>query len=495
MNQLILSSINLIKLYSLEILFLSPIFGIIGIFIMKKLKLVHMATLLCQILILTFISWCFYKYPSSYVIGEYKIYHYFSIPWFRLFLDTNRVININFEFGLNIYSFLFIFISVIIFVLSYISLLNNKPYDKKYHVLCLLLNSFIILFLSSLDFFVSYCFFEAILIPLYFLIRYGEKSSETAATKFFIYTIIGTISILIGLIYIINNTQITSLSFNTLINNIHLMSSYDQAISFLFILSGIFIKSAIVPFHNWLPSAHVKSSTPVSIILAGIVLKLGTYLLFILTFIFPIQITKFQDYIMYMCLFSSCYASLNAIGNKDLKSKIAYSSIVHMGYIIIGFITKIQNGTIGAMYQIISHALITSGLFYMAGMLYNRLNYSGIYKTHKYYSIGLIILCLFEIAIPLSPNLISEIFIIGSIKNIICINMFLFVMIINAICFINIIRSITSNEIVQQNNKIDLLRLPQKRYINYVNFVIILMIISISIFFGVYPRALFYTLT
>ena len=73
--------------------------------------------------------------------------------------------------------------------------------------------------------------------------------------------------------------------------------------------------------------------------------------------------------------------------------------------------------------------------------------------------------------------------------------MFLFVMIINAICFINIIRSITSNEIVQQNNKIDLLRLPQKRYINYVNFVIILMIISISIFFGVYPRALFYTLT
>ena len=495
MNQLILTSIKLTKLYSLEILFLLPILGIIGIFITKRPKLIHISTLLIQLLVLIFISWYFYKYPSSYCIDKYKIYHYFSIPWFKLFFDTNRVININFEFGLNVYSFLFIFISVIIFILSYISSVNTKTYDKKYHTLCLLLNSLIILFLCSLDFFVSYCFFEAILIPLYFLIHYGEKGSEKAATNFFIYTIIGTISILVGLIYILSNTKITSLSFNTLINNVHLMSSYDQSTSFLFILFGIFIKSAIVPFHNWLPSAHVKSSTPVSIILAGIVLKLGTYLLFIMTFIFPTRVDKFQEYIMYVCLLSSCYASLNAIGNKDLKSKIAYSSIVHIGYIIIGFITRIQNGTIGAMYQIISHALITSGLFYMIGMLYNRMNYSGIYKTHKYYTIGLIILCLFEIAIPLSPNLISEIFIIGAINNIICINMFLFVMIINAICFINIMRSIISDEVSLQNNKIDLIKLPQKQYVNYINFVVILSIILVSIFFGIYPKALFYILT
>ena len=123
------------------------------------------------------------------------------------------------------------------------------------------------------------------------------------------------------------------------------------------------------------------------------------------------------------------------------------------------------------------------------------MNYSGIYKTHKYYTIGLIILCLFEIAIPLSPNLISEIFIIGAINNIICINMFLFVMIINAICFINIMRSIISDEVSLQNNKIDLIKLPQKQHVNYINFVVILSIILVSIFFGIYPKALFYILT
>jgi len=279
-------------------------------------------------------------------------------------------------------------------IVTFIATLSSWKIDKQikgYFALFLLLDTGMMGVFVALDFFMFYIFWELMLLPMYFLIGiWGGPRREYAAIKFFLYTLLGSIFILIvmiGLYFsahetLTDGTQVFTFNMLALmdVNNYTatgILSPLNpnnlRFIAYIALFVGFAIKIPMFPFHTWLPDAHVEAPTPISVILAGVLLKMGTYGILRVSFpIFP-EITK--DLAWYIGLFGMIniiYGALCAMAQRDFKKLIAYSSVSHMGYVLLGMASLTTMGVSGAVFQMFNHGTITAMLFLIVGVIYDR---------------------------------------------------------------------------------------------------------------------------
>ena len=256
-----------------------------------------------------------------------------------------------------------------------LSISSIKHRIKEFVICFLIIQSCIIGSFLALDLFIFYFFFEASLIPMFFIIGiFGGENRIYATYKFFLYTLIGSVFFLIGIIAI-------SLFFGT--TNIVVLSelipsktplNYQQ-LFFLLFFASFAIKIPMFPFHTWLPDAHVQAPTAGSVLLAGVLIKMGAYafLRFSLPF-FPQAAQYFANHIIILSIIAIIYASLVALAQTDMKKMIAYSSVAHMGFVTLGIFSFKQQGISGAIMQMLSHGIVSAALFMCVGVIYDRLH-------------------------------------------------------------------------------------------------------------------------
>jgi NADH-quinone oxidoreductase subunit M len=320
----------------------------------------------------------------------------------------------SFIFGFDGVSILFIMLTTFLVPLCLLTSwkhLFQRAVDYCFNFI--LLELFLVLSFASLDLVTFFIFFEGILIPMFFLIgMWGSRQRRVrAAILFFLYTLLGSVFLFFSLLLIYFDTGTTSLSIlsKTIID-------YDkQLLLWLFLFFSFSVKIPTVPVHTWLPEAHVEAPTAGSVVLAGILLKLGGYgFLRILLPIFPKATVFYGPLIDTFALISIVYASLTTIRQVDLKRIIAYSSIAHMNLVVLGIFSGNVQGVSGAIFLMLAHGVVSAGLFFLIGFLYDKYHtrllfyYGGLIQTMPLFSSQLLVLCLANTGLPGSCNFIGE---------------------------------------------------------------------------------------
>lgn len=345
---------------------------------------------------------------------------------FRDFIDLNYL---RITLGVDGISMSLILVTTILIpILILLKERNNDSDTVDIVKLLLVMESMLIFLFSSLDLFFFFLFFELLLIPMFLLIgKYGSKEKRVeAAYRFIGVSLMGSLLMLISIIIIYikfgsTNNEIILLK----LHNFHFGDFKFNTLILSFLWLSLFfsfaIKVPIFPFHTWLPFVHVEAPTIGSMLLAGIMLKLGTYGIIRYTINILGDINEyFLPIIIIMAVLSIVYGSLTTIRQIDLKKIIAYSSIVHMNYAILGYYTNEIEGLSGGNYLMISHAFVSCGLFLLIGIIYKRyhsrvlLYYSGLVLTMPIYGTFFILFTLGNVSLPLTSSFISEILIIIS---------------------------------------------------------------------------------
>ena len=283
---------------------------------------------------------------------------------------------------------------------------------REYMMGFLVLETLMLGTFCALDLLVFYLFFEAVLIPMFLIIGiWGGESRVYAAFKFFLYTLAGSVLMLVAMLAmsrIAGTTDIASLQEFT-------FTPSTQFWLFLAFFASFAIKIPMWPFHTWLPDAHVEAPTAGSMILAGILLKMGGYgfLRFSLP-MFPDASLFFAPIIMVMSVIAIIYTSLVALAQQDMKKLIAYSSVAHMGFVTVGIFSINAQGIAGAIFQMISHGLISAALFFAVGVVYDRLHtrdidaYGGVADAMPRYAVFFMIMMLGSVGLPGTSGFVGE---------------------------------------------------------------------------------------
>ena len=338
------------------------------------------------------------------------------IPWLSLF-------NIYYSMGVDGISIFFIiltaFLTPICILVSWYSISYKI---KEYMLMLLIIELLLINVFSVLDLFFFYIFFESILIPMFVLIGiWGSRQRKIhAAYQFFFYTLLGSIIMLIGIIIII--FEIGTTDMQVLLQT---KFSYNrQLFLWLAFFASFAVKVPMLPFHIWLPEAHVEAPTAGSVILAGILLKLGTYgILRFMIPMLPYGTLYFTPLVLVMCIIAIIYSSLTTIRQIDLKKIIAYSSVAHMNFALLGLFCNNSPGLDGSIYLMLGHGIVSSGLFLCIGILYDRyhtrnlLYYGGLVNTMPLFSIIFLIFTLANISLPSTVNFIGEFLVLAGLIN------------------------------------------------------------------------------
>jgi NADH-quinone oxidoreductase subunit M len=255
------------------------------------------------------------------------------------------------------------------------------------------------------------------LVPMYFLIGiWGGPRKEYAAIKFFLYTLFGSIFMLVAILVLYFTSEPHTLNMLTLIQSAPGLSHTLQMVCFSFFFIAFAIKVPVWPFHTWLPDAHVEAPTAVSVILAGVLLKMGTYGMLRVSWpMFPSALHALSFWIALLGVIAIIYGALVSMAQKDLKKLVAYSSVSHMGYcmLALGAFTSVQ-AIAGCMFQMISHGLITGALFLLVGVLYDRAHtreialFGGIGSKLPVYSGIMVFFSMAALGLPGMSGFISE---------------------------------------------------------------------------------------
>ncbi len=282
----------------------------------------------------------------------------------------------------------------------------------------------------SLDMFLFYVFWEAMLIPMYFIIGiWGGDQRIYASVKFFLYTMFGSLLMLVSIIWLAVYASTSLGHFSTdlieLYNVGPTIQTTIQNWMFLAFALSFAIKVPIFPLHTWLPDAHVQAPTAGSVILAGVLLKMGTYgLLRFCLPLFPQASIYFAPYISVLAVIGIIYGALVAMVQKDMKKLVAYSSVAHLGFVVLGIFAMTQESIQGAVIQMINHGLSTGALFLLVGVLYERTHtreiseYGGIAKIVPIYATFLMIASLSSIGLPGLNGFVGEFLILlGAFKS------------------------------------------------------------------------------
>lgn len=295
-----------------------------------------------------------------------------SLPWIHS-------LDIGFRTGVDGMSMIMVLLTTLIFPVAILTSMDSiKERFKEYYAMVLLLEFGTLGVFISMDAFLFYVFWEVILIPMYFIIGiWGGKDRIYAAVKFFIYTMVGSLMMLIAIIWLGIEAKNVSGQFTAdMLKLRDIAQGIDldvQKLLFLAFALSFCIKVPLFPVHTWLPDAHVQAPTAGSVILAGVLLKLGTYGLirFNLDF-FPQSSIYYADFISTLAVIGIVYGGLVAFVQTDVKKLVAYSSVSHMGFIVLGIFSMTTEGIQGAIIQMVNHGLSTGMLFLAVGVIYER---------------------------------------------------------------------------------------------------------------------------
>jgi NADH-quinone oxidoreductase subunit M len=313
-----------------------------------------------------------------------------SISWFGR-------IHIEYFLGIDGLSVLMVILTALISFIAVFASWNIEKSVKGYFALLLLLDTGMMGVFVALDFFLFYVFWEVMLLPMYFLIGiWGGPRREYAAIKFFLYTLFGSVLMLLALLALYFSVSVVDPSTGEKIHTFNMLAMMDPAnyepdsilsgfnttwryVAFLALFIGFAIKVPIFPFHTWLPDAHVEAPTAISVILAGVLLKMGTYGILRISYpMFPDATLYYQIPLAILGLINIVYGALVAMAQEDFKKLIAYSSISHMGVVILGMAALNTQGVTGAVLQMFNHGTITAMLFLIVGVIYDRAHTRGL---------------------------------------------------------------------------------------------------------------------
>lgn len=348
---------------------------------------------------------------SSFLFISFKsnVTHFQEIFQLKYVSDSHYFL---YHFGLDGLSVYFFFLSALLIFLCVLFILNEESLKPQLLIL-LVIELFLLIIFSVLDIMLFYVFFEAILIPMFILIGvYGSRERKIRAVLlFFFYTLCGSLLFLLGLLFIYITYH--GFDFQMLTSKVFLKTE-EQFLWFTFFLAFA-SKIPMFPFHIWLPEAHVEAPTVGSVLLAGILLKLGVYgfIRFSLT-LFPYASLYYSPLIYLLSLLGIVYASFAALRQTDLKRIIAYSSIAHMNLVTLGIFSFNNLGLEGAIIQSVSHGFVSGGMFFLIGILYSRYHsrflyyYGGLVHTMPLYSALLLFFTLANIALPGTSSFTGE---------------------------------------------------------------------------------------
>lgn len=461
-------------------LIFTPVLGaVLLLFVPSENKpLLRWITLLVTLLVMSPTLWIALPYSDqlSFQTELAGIQQVVQVPWIPSF-------DIQFFLGIDGISFPLLMLTSVIAFLAMGASWTIDKYVKSYCVLYLLLLSGMMGVFLSLDFFLFYIFWEVMLLPMYFLIGvWGGPRKEYAAIKFFLYTLFGSVLMLIAVLMLYFNSDLRQLTASQLdvahvaaweeagkrltgeaykqqldnlaypVHTFNILALqqlgqhtdvFDQTLlagksvqwwAFLLLFIGFAIKVPSVPLHTWLPDAHVEAPTPISMILAGVLLKMGGY--GIVRICYPICPDAGYDLVWFVCtigVLSMVYGAFAALAQKDFKRMVAYSSVSHMGYVVLGLgVWSATAGTVfdpiswsmgvkGALFQMIGHGISSAGMFFMVGVIYDRVHhreldkFGGLYGKMPVYTAMAMLLFFAGLGLPGLCGFIGEAFVVLSV--------------------------------------------------------------------------------
>ena len=353
---------------------------------------------------------------SNFLLSLYLPFQFNKeIPHFQFVnsFDWFNSENLRLTLGVDGISMPFIVLSTFLILLCVIYLYpQRKKNMRMYLASFILLESFLVGTFSAIDLFSFYIFFESILIPMYLIIGFwGGNRRIYSAYKFFLYTLLGSVLMLVAIIFLYQEFGTTSIA--RLLD--YSLPFYIQVWLWIAFFASFAVKVPMWPFHTWLPDAHVEAPTEGSVILAGILLKLGGYgfIRFNLSFL-PDASIFFTPFIYFLSVAAIIYTSFIAIVQKDMKKLIAYSSVAHMGFVTLGIFSANLQGLHGAIIQMISHGIISAALFFCIGSIYERYKskeiskFGGLGQKMPRFSIFFLIFSLGAIGFPGTSGFIGE---------------------------------------------------------------------------------------
>lgn len=399
----------------LTLLLAVPLIGIIALLFIPYRKINQIKVTAFSFTLITFLVSIFIW--LGFDNNTPKFQYLWTFPWIQSS-------NIEISLGIDGISLFFVLLTTFLIPLCILTSWESIKTNIKEYMICFLVLEFILIFVFSvLDLVLFYVFFEAVLIPMFILIGvWGSRERKIyAAYMLFLYTLFGSLLMLIAILLVyfqVGTTDIQILMTSE-------FSTERQLILWLAFFASFAVKIPMVPFHIWLPEAHVEAPTAGSVLLAGILLKLGGYgfLRFSIP-MFPEASLYFTPLVYTMSIIAIIYTSLTTLRQTDLKRIIAYSSVAHMNFVTIGIFSNNLQGIEGSILLMLSHGIVSSALFLCIGVLYDRHKtrlikyYSGVTQVMPIYAVIFLLFTMGNISLPGTSSFIGEFLVlIGAFNN------------------------------------------------------------------------------
>jgi NADH-quinone oxidoreductase subunit M len=399
--------------------------------------------------------------------------------------------DISYHMGIDGISMLFVVLTTFLMPLCVLASWDSVgPRIREYMIAFLILETLMIGVFCALDIVLFYVFFEGGLIPMFIIIGvWGGKRRVYASMKFFLYTLLGSVLMLIAIMAMYwqagTTDMVALLEFD--------FGASAQTWLWLAFFASFAVKMPMWPVHTWLPDAHVEAPTAGSVILAGILLKLGGYgfIRFSLS-MFPLGSQQFQMLVLVLSVIAIIYTSLVALRQEDMKKLIAYSSVAHMGYVTMGIFAANEQGLQGAIFQMLGHGLVSGALFLCVGVIYDRMHtreiaaYGGLVNRMPAYAVVFLIFTMANVGLPGTVGFVGEFLtLLGAFRANTWIALFATTgVILSAAYALYLYRRVVFGVLQKENLKAILDLSAREKAILY-------PLVVLTIFFGVYPMPIF----